>query len=179
LLEPSVLRSVLRRLEDLAPVASVVAAYLRPFIARRSVVNGLGKFLADPTRAHSTFLATWLFAAMLEHPGKMPSQWVDEAAARVKDRNAPSHLRAVAAVVMARGARAADIDWIKAEVPREHDPEVLRGFAVALHWVSALDRTTQELLVARSPRLAMTTKYLRGRTRVPSLVSTGQQLTIV
>jgi hypothetical protein len=178
LLEASVLRSVLRRLEDLAPVASVVAAYLRPFIARRSVVKGLAAFLGDSERSHSTFLATWLFAAMLEYRGTMPSQWADQAAARVRDRNEPAHLRAIAAVVMARGGRAADVDWIKADIAHEHDPEVLRGFAVALHWASALDSGSQRQLAAKAPRVAATVRYLNGRTIVPSLVATRQHLTI-
>jgi hypothetical protein len=178
LLEASVLRSVLRRLEDLAPVASVVAAFLRPFIARRSVVKGLTAFLSDSTRAHSTFLATWLFAAMLEHPGRLPSQWADQASLRVKDRNQPACLRAVAAAVMARGERAADIDWIKADVVHERDPEVLRGYAVGLHWANALDTEAQRSLRTQSPKLTMTTDFLRGRTHLPSLVATGEQLRV-
>jgi excisionase family DNA binding protein len=178
LLEPSVLTRVLNRLEDLAPLASVVAAYLRPFISRPRVVNGLARFFADPQRSYSPFLGTWLFAAMLEHPGTLPSAWADQAAARVKDRNAPSHLRSVAAVVMARGRRAADIDWIKAEIAAEHDPEVLRGYAVALHWVGALDRATQKQLIGVAPSLAVTMRYLAGRTQLPSLVATGQMLKV-
>jgi excisionase family DNA binding protein len=168
--EPGPLRRVLARLDDLAPVSTVVAAYLRPFVDRKSVVDGLAAFLADDSRSHSTYLSTWLFAAMLERQGALPAPWADQAARRVKDRNQPPYLRAVAAIVMARGGRAADIDWLKADIAREHDPTVLRGYAVALHWVRQLDATTQRRMVARFPNLARTTAYLKGRTTLPSLI---------
>ena len=131
--EASVLGRVLARLEDLAPLASVVAAYLRPFVSRKRVVEGLSTFLADSARSYSPHLATWLFAVMLEHPDPLPPKWAQQAARRVKNRNEPAFLRAVAAVAMARGYRAADVKWIKDDVQKEHDPAVLRGYAVALH----------------------------------------------
>jgi excisionase family DNA binding protein len=70
--EASVLGRVLTRLEDLAPLASVVAAYLRPFVSRKRVVEGLSTFLADSARSYSPHMATWLFAVMLEHPDPLP-----------------------------------------------------------------------------------------------------------
>ena len=177
--EGGVLGRVLRRLEDLAPVASVVAAYLRPFITRPRVVESLAAFLGDTARAHSPHLATWLFAAMLEHPGTLPAEWADQAARRVKDRNQPAFLRAVAAVVMARGGRAADITWMKNDIQREHDPAVLRGYAVGLHWRRELDKGTQRRLISRSPRLATTVDYLQGRVVLPSLVYKATHLRVV
>lgn len=169
--ESSTLTLVLARLEDLAPVASVVAAYLRPFITRRRVVDSLSSFLGDPARCQSSYLSTWLFAAMLEHEGRLPARWADEAAKRVKDRNQPEFLRAIAAVVMLRAGRPSDSDWIKSDIHREHDPEVLRGYAVGLHWVHELDKTTQRRLVARGRSVATAVAYLQGRNRLPSLVS--------
>jgi hypothetical protein len=61
---------------------------------------------------------------------------------------------------MARGHRAADVKWIKDDVQKEHDPAVLRGYAVALHWVGALDKGTQRQLIARSSLLRATIDYL-------------------
>ncbi len=172
------LRRVLNRLEDLAPVASVVAAYLRPFITQKRVVGQLSDFFADSARSHSVHLKTWLLAVMLEHPGPLPVAWVDEAVRHVADRNQPAFLRAVAAVVMARGNRAADLAWIKNEIQREHDPAVLRGYAVGLHWAHELDRTTQKRLITRSSRLAATIQYLQGRVVLPSLIYRDTRLRI-
>ncbi len=176
--EETVLSQVLRRLEDLAPVASLVAAYLLPFIQRPRVVAALKSFLADPERCHSPFLSTWLFAAMLEHPTPLPGVWADQAMARVRDRNQPAYLRSVAAVVAARANRPADIAWIRSDVQREHDPYVLRGYAVGLHAVVAFDRTTQRRLVSRDASLANTVAYLQGRLNLPSLVYRERRIPI-
>jgi excisionase family DNA binding protein len=176
--ESGALGLVLKHLPDLAPVASVVAAYLRPFITKPQVVKGLAGFLSKPADSQSVYLCTWLFAAMLEHPGNMPARWADEAARRVKNRNEPEFLRAIAAVVMLRSGRPADIDWVKSDVQREHNPEVLRGYAVGLHWVHELDKTTQRRLIAQSRGTAATVAYLKGRNRLPSLVSKAQQLQV-
>jgi excisionase family DNA binding protein len=176
--ESGTLGLILRRLPDLAPVASVVAAYLRPFITKRQVVDGLSEFLGDSSAGLSAYLCTWLFAAMLEHPRHMPPRWADEAAKRVKDRNEPEFLRAIAAVVFLRSGRPADADWAKTDVMREHNPEVLRGYAVGLHWAHALDKTTQRNLIARNSALAKTITYLQGRNQLPSLVTKTQRLRV-
>ena len=176
--EGGVVGRVLKRLEDLAPIASIVAQYLQPFISRRSVVRELGQFLADPTRSYSTHMVAWLLAAMLEHPGNLPPQWVKEASKRLKDQNEPVYLRAIAAIVVARGGRSADIAWIKKDLQREHDPMVLRGYAVGLHWAHALGKQTQRQLVARSPQLAKTVAYLQGRSTLPSLIYSERTLTV-
>jgi hypothetical protein len=59
---------------------------------------------------------------------------------------------------------------------REHDPVVLRGYAVGLHWVRELDRGTQRRLTAQAPRLAATVAHLQGRNLLPSLVYVDQTL---
>jgi|HubBroStandDraft_6_1064221.scaffolds.fasta_scaffold414899_3 hypothetical protein len=100
------------------------------------------------------------------------------AAKRVKNRNEPEFLRAVSAIVFLRSGRPADVDWIKADIMREHNPEVLRGYAVGLHWAHALDKTTQRHLIARSKDTATTVDYLKGRNRLPSLVTKTQRLLI-
>lgn len=170
--EYSVLRRILPRLEDLAPVASVVAAYVRFFVMRDYVVMGIADFLEDGKRAHSSFLTTWLLAAMLERPGPapLPDRWTRIGEQRVKDRNQPPYLRAVASIVFARSRRPADLSWIKAEIAREYDPLLLRGYAVALHSAGSLDKATERRLAAKSPVLANTVKYLSGRSALPSLV---------
>jgi excisionase family DNA binding protein len=174
--EPDVLPLVLARLEDLAPVATVVAAYLQPFIAEKAVITGVASFLRDPSRSYSQYLCTWLFAAMLEHPGPQPQAWTDQALKRVKDRNQPDYLRAVAAAVVGRGRRTGDISWMRKEISREHNPVVLRGFAVALFWAGRLDGPTGKRLASGRPHLKRTVDYLKGRTRLPSLVSTRRWL---
>lgn len=176
--EGSVLGPVLRRLEDLSPVASVVAAYLQPFISRKTVVRDLTEFLDDSSRSYSKYLTTWLFAAMLEHPGQLPDGWVDQAFRRARDRNQPTYLRAIAAVVVGRGRRSGDIAWMKKEVAQEHDPAILRAFAVALHVAQALDKNTQKKLISNSPSARRTISYLDGRSRLPSLVYTDRWLEI-
>jgi hypothetical protein len=168
--DDGVLGEVLARLEALAPIASVVAAYLPPFIEEPYVVEGLTRFLRDPTRSYSAHLATWLLAAMLEHPGTLPEAWVDVAARRLQDRNQPVYLRSVAAVVTGRSRRPAHTAWMKREILREHDPAVLRGLTVGLFWADQLDRATRKELIAQAPQLRKTIDYLQGRTRVPSLV---------
>jgi excisionase family DNA binding protein len=177
--EGAVLNRVLNRLEDLAPIASVAAAYLVPFIQRKSVSSSLPVFLGDDERCQSPFLATWLFAAMLHYRGTIPSSWAEQAMARVKDRNQPAYLRAVAAVVAARGDRVADITWIKADLQRERDPQVLRGYAVGLNAIAELDMTVQKRLISQNDRLRHTIAYLRGRAKLPSLVYPSQQLPVV
>jgi excisionase family DNA binding protein len=174
--ESGVLGKVLNRLEDLAPLASVVAAYLQPFIARKKVANGLVDFLADPSRAYSPYLTTWLFAVILEHPGQIPRALIDQALKRTRNRNEPEYLRSVAAVVVGRGQRASDIAWMKREISHEHSPSILRAFAVGLYWAGQLDKGTQKKLIGRAPQTRQTIEYLQGRTRLPSLVYTGRWL---
>jgi excisionase family DNA binding protein len=168
--EHTMLRTILDRLEDLAPVASVVAAYLKHFITRDRVVKGLDGFFADSTRSHSTYLVTWLFAAMLERSGILPDEWTRHAARYVKDRNQPVYLRVIAGCVFARSGRPADVAWLKAEIAREYDPVLLRGFAVALMWGRSLDKATTRTLSARSAIAARTLRYLAGRQTLPSLI---------
>lgn len=168
--EHTVLRSVLRHLEDLAPAASVVAAYLRHFLTREQVVNGISDFLYDPSKSYSTYLVTWLFAAMLERRGRLPEQWIRQADRCCKDRNQPPYLRAIAASVLSRSGRPADAAWLKAEAAREWDPTLLRGYAVALHWANQLDERTAQLFLSKSRILGRTVDYLNGRRSLPSLM---------
>jgi hypothetical protein len=141
-------------------------------------VRGIAAFLADPERSYSPHLVAWLLAATLEHPGRLPSSWVDLAARRLKDKNEVVYVRATASIVVARGGRSGDIAWLRKEAQREHDPVVLRGYAVALHWAGGLTKETQRRLVSRAPRLAKTINYLQGRTTLPSLVYRERHLNL-
>ena len=174
--ERTVLQTIVDRLQDLAPIASVVAAYLRHFLEKDLVIKGSANFLSDPARCYSTSLVTWLFAAMLEKHENMPDEWVYHAGRYVKDRNQPTYLRAIAASVFLRGRRPADVAWLKAEAMRESDPMLLRGYAVALHWADGLDHSMAHLLVAKSPILAWTIEYLDGRQGLPSLLDRDRDI---
>ncbi len=169
--EASVLTRVLTRLEDLAPIASIVAAYLVEFTHRPRVQAAIADFLADGDRSQSHVLETWLLSSVLEmRKGSVMPALIDQAVLRARDRNLPSYLRAVAALVVARGGRARDLAWIKSDLQRESDSHVLRGYAVALHLAGELDRTTQRRLINRDRRLRHTIDYLSGRSRIRSLV---------
>jgi excisionase family DNA binding protein len=168
--DSTVLQMVIDRLQDLAPAASVVASYLRHFLDRDYVVDGLTDFFSNPAKCYSTYLATWLFAAMVEKRETLPDQWVHHAEKYCKDRNQPTYLRAVAASVFARGRRPADITWLKSEARREWDPILLRGYAVALHRAGALDNNTAKILAAKSQVLTWTIDYLNKHQSLPSML---------
>jgi Reverse transcriptase (RNA-dependent DNA polymerase) len=168
--ERTILRTVIEHLEDLAPAASVVATYLGNFLDKDNIVDGLSEFLSDQDKCYSTYLVTWLFAAMLERRGALPDQWIRHADRYCKDRNQPTYLRAITASVFARGRRPADIAWLKAEARREWDPVLLRGYAVALHRAGSLDDGTARLLASKSPTLTWTIEYLKDRRSLPSLI---------
>jgi hypothetical protein len=168
--EDAILRDVIDHLEDLAPAASVLASYLRHFLDKAYVINGLAEFLSNPDKCYSTYLVTWLLAAILEKRGTLPDQWIRQAEKFCKDRNQPAYLRAVAASVFARGRRPADVSWLKTEIRREWDPALLRGYAVALRRADALDDSTARLLASKSPILVWTVDYLNQRQKLPSLL---------
>ena len=178
LMDKTPLRRVLARLEELAPVARISAAYLRKFLADRKVEEALAVFLADSTRNTSDITESWLFACMLEHPGKPPARWIERSRVVAKDRNGPTFHRVLAVNLMVLGALPTDIAWVKNELRREFDPEMLRGYLVALARVGDLDKVTLTMAGNRSHALAPTVEYLRNRTVFPSLVWRGQDVKV-
>jgi excisionase family DNA binding protein len=172
------LRRVLNRLEDLGPVARVSAAYLRKFLAEHLVEEALSGFLTDPKRNTSTVAESWLFACMLEHPGGLPVAWIDRARVVAMDRNEASCHRALAVNLMVLGASPTDISWVKNELRREFDPEMLRAHLVALARAGVLDKVTLTMATNRLPALGPTVEYLRNRTMLPSLVWRGQAVKV-
>jgi excisionase family DNA binding protein len=172
------LSRLLERLQDLGPVASVSAAYLRHFLSNQKTEQAISDFLHDPERNTSDYLESWLFAAMLEYPTRPPERWISRARAVALDKNCPGHHRALAANVLALGMKASDLAEIKRIVLDEHDPEIVRGALVALRRVSKLDRLTISAAEARIADLSTTIRYLQPRRTLPSLVYRGRTVPI-
>lgn len=176
--DSDVLKKVFDRLEDLAPVASIVAEYLLPWLDRASVERRLGAFLNDPTRNTSPYLSTWLLAAALERRKSIPEPWIDYARRTCQDKNQPVYLRAVAANLMALGGHPADLAWLERELRSEFDPTLLRGYLVALARAGHLTGAIISAATGRRPELAVTGEYLKGRQTLPSLVYRDQSVPI-
>jgi hypothetical protein len=172
------LRLVLQRLEDLAPIASIVAAYLTPWISRARVEHGLRQFLWDPERNTSPFLSVWLMAAMLERSGAFPDAWASYGRKVARDKNEPVHHRAIASSVMARSGESADVAWLKRELKTEWDPALIRAYLTALARTGQLDKTDADRVSARIPELEVTTSYLRGRRSLRSLIYRGESVLV-
>lgn len=173
--ESTVLGQVLENLEVLAPVASAVAAYLKHFVSRSSAHSRIAAFLSDPTQSYSSYLRSWIYAAMLECK-KVPEEWRRIADHDVRNRNNPNYLRAVAACVLARARIPRDIIWIRSELDMEHDPVMKRGYIVALAYGGGLDKSTVNIATRSDPVLAVTANWLKGRTRLPSLLYADQSI---
>jgi hypothetical protein len=171
-------RIVLEDLENFAPIASIVAAYLTPWISRKRVERGITAFIRDPERNTSAFLSSWLVAAMLERPKNVPPEWSAYGRGVARDKNEPTYHRVLAASLMARGRDAADVAWLKRELKSEWDPFLLRGYVVALARAEALDRGSAGRVVARVPELKRTIDFLQGRRALPSLIYAGETLPI-
>lgn len=178
LIDKTPLPRVLAHLEELSPVARISAAYLRKFLADHRVEDSLSSFIADSSRNTSDVTESWLFACMLEHPGRPPAEWIVRARTVAKDRNSPSFHRVLAVNLMVLGAVRADISWVKGELRKQFDPEILRGYLVALARVGELDRVTLTMAGNRSAVLVPTVTYLRNRATLPSLVWRGQDVKI-
>ncbi len=169
------LGGVLGKLEHLAPLASPVAAYLKPFVCRPHVRKGLEEFLSDDSRSYSPYLRTWIYVALLE--GRTVAESSRAIAAKdAMDRNNPSYLRAVAICVVGRASSQADVYWMRNEIDREHDPAMLRALLVALHFSGELSRSVANVATARMPELGFVCEWLRGRTSMPSLLFANQDI---
>ncbi|MFI6868969.1 reverse transcriptase domain-containing protein [Nocardia sp. NPDC050406] len=175
--EHTSLRRILDRLEDLAPLASVVAAYLKHFIGRKSVQGRITAFLENREISYSEFLRCWLYAAMLEC-GQPPESFIESARSDTQDQNNTSYLRAISACVMARGRAQKDIYWLRSQFDTEHDPGILRAYLVALAYAGALDKRTSKEAVARFPHLQWTVSWLQGRKELPSPLFANQHIAI-
>ncbi len=168
--------TVLKRLEDLAPAAQLVAVYLAPWIASALVEREITQFLNDQDRNISPYLEAWLMALMLDRAGQMPNAWADYARRIVRDHNQPVYLRGLAANVLSRARQTGDLDWIRGEVRTEHDPSLLRAYSVALWRVGELDPASSARVSSRHPLSANCIAYLKKTSKVPSLVTSADLL---
>lgn len=165
---------ILDRLEDLAPVADVLAMFLRPWLRRPSVASRLSVFLTAIERNTSPFLSTWLLAALIERKDTLPSEWITYARRISHDANEPSYHRAVAMSLLARGKQRGDVDWIQHLARVGYDPMVVRGALVALARIQELDKTTAAIAEAHAPGVGRTARFLEGRVGLPSLIKRGE-----
>jgi excisionase family DNA binding protein len=171
-------RRVLQNLERLAPIAPIVAQYLRPFIRRARVQQALIEFFRDAARNDSPYTSTWLLTLFLESVDA-PSDLIIAYARQVAhDRNEPTFHRIVAANVLSLGRRTADIAWLASSAKTDYDPWLVRGYLVALARASSLNRDIEKAAVMRSPDLAKTVAYLTGRRSLPSLVYRSVQVPV-
>lgn len=161
---------VLDNLEYLGPVASVTAAYLRPWLKRARVQSKLSSYLQNEERNVYPLMSTWLMAAMLDYRSPLPSEWIEYARAVTRNRNQPAYHRVMAANVMTRGHDGRDVGWLESELLSEHDPEVLRGYFVALARVGHLNKGLANRTLTKVPTLQETYVYLQGRNNLPSLL---------
>lgn len=178
LVDSSSLSRVIKNLEHLGPVASASAAYFRFFLQKAQTERGLTEFLNDPERNTEAVLESWLFAAILEHPGAVPSDWVHRARIVSQDANRAAYHRAVAMNVVALGAQPTDIAWLRAETNRAHDPEIVRAALTALARATSLDAQTGQAAARRIPSLLRTVDYLKRQRELPSLVYRGRTVPI-
>jgi hypothetical protein len=169
---------VITRLEDLGPIARISAAYLRLFLTRPEVEDGIAEYLSDPDRNVSPVTEAWLYACMVEHPGSIPKTWVLRARHVTQNRNGLTFHRSVAASLLALGRRHEDLSWLKRELRREYDPELVRAYLVALTRIGALDKATAHATKARMPSLEPTLNYLLNRVSLPSMVWRGQTVKV-
>ena len=167
------LSKILQNLDFVGPYASIVAAFLIPWLGKQRVQSELGAFLADPDRNLSAFTAIWITAALTESPSISP---VIESHCRqvLRDRNQHRDLRIVSALVIGRHGNDGDARWLDTAVRAETDPALIRGFLTALRHRGRPDKNLIHNVVRRYPELKITTDYLAGRSRLPSLVYSGR-----
>ena len=167
----TVLANVLARLDDLAPVASVVAEYLRPYISDPVVETALSDYLNDVQNVRHPHLVFHLFAVMLDHAGPLPRPWVDHAARLMKDADAPAELRGIAANLAARSRRRGVVSWLRSSARSSQDIYLVRSYLTALARIGSLDSKTIDAVRGRDPLLARSITYLVGTKSLPSLAT--------
>lgn len=165
----SVLRSVLSNLDNLAPVASVVAEYLRPYAGRKRVRTGLTDYLESDASIRHEYSMYYLFALMLERRKSLPATWVEAANESLRNPQAPVWLRGVAANVVTRGGDLGDIVWIRGQIRSASGEDYVRMLLVALARVGALDAASAAHARGRSSYLIRTVDYLERVRYLPSL----------
>lgn len=166
---------VLDNLERLAPVANLVGPYILPSIGHPSAQHRLLMFLEDSDRNTSPYLASWLMAAVadVDRVGPALLTWSRGA---LLDRNEPAYLRALTALVVAKGNRRRDAELLREGALTEYDPTVVRGYLVALARRGELDKSLARSVASRLPRVEATVGYLREAVRLPFVTYAGRFL---
>jgi excisionase family DNA binding protein len=173
------LRRVLGHLEDLAPVAPIVARYLRPWLMRPHVQEQLERFFYDADRNTSPYLATWLLAVLGDYQGRsLRSGLLAYVEAVAFDRNQPTWQRAIALNVAATTHDVRTIESLRQIVTAEYDPMLVRAAVTALARIGRLNRSTARASLRVDSKLGLTIHYLRGRTNLPSLVYAERSIDI-
>lgn len=167
--ERGVLRLVMKRLDDLAPLGWLIPAYILPWLRDSRTAAELGDFFHDSERNTSDFLSTWLLAAVLDEPHAATTSVVSYARGVAFDARASQYHRAVAMNVVALARNRRDIDRLRDIAMKEYDPEVVRGALVALKRAGSLDKSVAQR-AGRINGIDMTLAYLKGRTSLPSLI---------
>lgn len=169
---------ILNNLDELSPLASVVAEYLRHHIRKLTVERALSNYLADPEAIQHPYLTFYLFAVMLDRPGHLPAAWVSEARLRMRDVLLTDDLRIVCANVALRGGQLADIAYARKVVRSETKDLLARGFMVAPRRANALDDETVRVASKRSLRLQDAAVYLQNATDLPSVATLRRRVSI-
>lgn len=158
---------VLKSIDDLGPVAPLVARYLAHWIEQSPVGESLGSYLNDAERNTSEYFAAWLLTAPLEHSLSPHHGVLSYARRTLTDKNASSFLRATAANVVVLSGRQRDATTVERIIANEFDPRMVRGCIVALHRAKSLRKDLQER-VRKRQGFDATLTYLRGRETLPS-----------
>lgn len=169
---------ILQRLDDLGPAASLVALYVGVWADEPRVADAVGRFLLDPERNTSPYLATWLLAMLLDGRNPPPGPILTYSRTVVRNRNETPYLRVFAANVLTLGRQIHDLQWIRDELRKEFDPYVARGYVVALARAGQLDNASIARASTRIPVLSRTVTYLRGRRQLPSLIHAKRVVSI-
>jgi hypothetical protein len=171
------LKRILTSLDMLGPEASLVAAYLLPWLHQSRVMNAIEEYLTDPERNLSEFMAIWLLAALVEASEITPR--IEQYARRTyRDRNVHRDLRVMAANVAGRHGNKADGEVLEQMVRAELDSALVRGFLVALRRTGPVPRQLLTEATRRFPDLKPTAAYLTGRDQLPSLVYSDRKVMV-
>lgn len=166
-------RTVLSRLEYLAPLGSQVTAYLLPWFRTKKVREGLTEFLENAERNASEYFSAWLLAGYLDEPRGITEGTLRYCREVCSSAVQPAYHQVVALNVLALGQEVRDIRLLRDVAETSYNPSLVRGACAGLARIGQLDRD----IARRSLRIdgmQATIDYLRGRDRLPSLIVRGK-----
>ena len=154
-----------------------MGAYLGGVIDRPRVKDRLDGYLSGEDWRDSPYLTAYIFAAMLQKPGRIPVEWANAGRSVAQDLNQPQYLRELAFNVMGKSPNPADMAWLRRQAVAVQSDNDARAIAVAIARGGRLDPALSARISARSPQLKHTVDYLagEGQTAIPcSLEGLGQ-----